>query len=256
MPSALINTISDVLPALMNGNGSPVGGILAEITRIFNVTWVAIIQAMPAVSKLPKTSLLFCAIFIIENIRIANIVRTMVAPKKPNSSQIIEKMKSLSANGKYKYFCLEENNPTPNKPPFPKLYSDWISWKPSPCGDAHGLINAINLWSLYGSMIIKTGTRHIAGIKIIARYFSLSPPKIIMQIIVMPRHIVMLIFGSNITRTQNTPPTNNTGSKVLKLLAFSLWLEKWQAQNSTKENLAISLGWKDSPNKFIHLFAP
>lgn len=168
----------------------------------------------------------------------------------------MEKIKSLSANGRYKYFCLEEKSPTPKSPPLPRLYSDWMIWKPSPCGEFQGFKNAVSLCSLYGSIIIKIGTRHSAGMAISAKYLLLTPPKNNIQSIVMPRHIVMLIFGSKITKRQKVPPTNKTGSIALKLLAVCLFFEKWHAQNKTSENLAISLGWKDIPNKFIQRFAP
>lgn len=255
-PIADINTTREVEPAEINGSGKPVGGIEFVTTKILSITCVEITHATPPASKLANISFAFWAILISEKIRMINIIKITPAPKKPNSSQIIEKIKSLSAKGRYKYFCLDEKSPTPKSPPLPRLYSDWIVWNPSPCGDAQGSKNAISLWSLYGSIMIKIGTRHNAGTKIKAKYFGFTPPKNNIQSIVMPRHIVMLIFGSKITNTQKVPPTKITGSIVLKLFALSLFSEKWQAENSTSENFAISLGWKDSPNKFIHLFAP
>ena len=38
---------------------------------------------------------------------------------KPSSSPMIEKIKSLSANGKNQYFCLEFPYPIPNQLPEP-----------------------------------------------------------------------------------------------------------------------------------------
>ena len=46
-PIALINTISELEPALMNGSGSPVGGTLAVTTAIFINVWIAIIEVIP-----------------------------------------------------------------------------------------------------------------------------------------------------------------------------------------------------------------
>ena len=47
-----------------------------------------------------------------------------VHPTKPSSSAIIEKIKSLSLNGRKSSACLELNNPTPQTPPLPIAYSD------------------------------------------------------------------------------------------------------------------------------------
>ncbi len=44
---------------------------------------------------------------------------TTMHPSSPNSSPITLNIKSLSANGKNRYFCLELNKPTPKNPPAP-----------------------------------------------------------------------------------------------------------------------------------------
>ncbi len=49
---------------------------------------------------------------------------------------------------------------------------------------------------------------------------KLIPPKISIIIKVNAKHIVIDIFGSNITKKQNKPPTNKTGSKVLNFFIF------------------------------------
>ena len=48
IPIALMNTISDVLPALINGSGRPVGGILPVTTAMFKIVCTAITLATPA----------------------------------------------------------------------------------------------------------------------------------------------------------------------------------------------------------------
>ena len=47
MPIALIKTTSEVLPAEMNGSGSPVGGMEPVTTAMFMITCTAIIVVMP-----------------------------------------------------------------------------------------------------------------------------------------------------------------------------------------------------------------
>lgn len=51
------------------------------------------------------------------HIKIANNIRTIAQPIKPNSSPNIEKIKSLCGSGIYRNFCLLSPNPAPNKPP-------------------------------------------------------------------------------------------------------------------------------------------
>ena len=83
-----------MLPALINGSGSPVGGILPVTTAIFKITWTLITQAIPATSKLANLSLEFNEILISAPTKTAKIITIIDAPKKPNSSQIIENIKS------------------------------------------------------------------------------------------------------------------------------------------------------------------
>ena len=71
-----------------------------------------------------KQKKLFIATLKPEKIKIKNNIKTQIAPTSPNSSPIIEKIKSLSENGKKEYFALELKSPTPNQPPEPKEYSD------------------------------------------------------------------------------------------------------------------------------------
>jgi hypothetical protein len=65
----------------------------------------------------------FFATFIIAKNNNKNINTTKTQPIKPISSAIIENIKSDSANGKNKNFCLELNIPEPNNPPseIPKI---------------------------------------------------------------------------------------------------------------------------------------
>ena len=99
-PIADIKTTSEVLPAEINGSGNPVGGIEPDTTAILSITCVAIMQAIPPDNNEPNLSLQPSAILIKKIIKVAKVNITSVAPKKPTSSHIIEKIKSLSANGK------------------------------------------------------------------------------------------------------------------------------------------------------------
>ena len=116
--------INEVFPELINGNGKPVGGILPLTTNALITVCTAYTSVIPEANKKEKKSSASDAVFIPRQINkpltrnIANI------PKNPNSSPIIDKIKSLSANGKKRYFCRERNNPVPNQPPLPSAYSD------------------------------------------------------------------------------------------------------------------------------------
>lgn len=220
-PIALIKTIKDVLPALINGSGNPVGGILPVTTAMFINTCTAITVATPVTKRAPNLSFALRAILIKQTINNTKTKMIPIAPTKPSSSPIIEKIKSLSQNGKNKYFCLELKSPTPNQPPEPREYKDWISWKPSPFGEDHGSKNAINLFIRYGSIKINAGTAITAGTPSKTKCFALIPPTNNIIISVIPKHMVMLIFGSKITSRQNKPPTAKGGKSVLKLLTLS-----------------------------------
>ena len=52
-------------------------------------------------------------------IKVKKIIQTIKQPTNPNSSAIIEKIKSLSLKGKNNSACLLLNKPTPHKPPLP-----------------------------------------------------------------------------------------------------------------------------------------
>ena len=79
-----------------------------------------ITNAIPAQSNAPNRSGAFKAILTSKKIKSAKADISKMQPIKPVSSPIIEKIKSDSANGKNKYFCLELKSPTPNQPPEPK----------------------------------------------------------------------------------------------------------------------------------------
>ena len=104
MPMLAINTTKLVLPLLTNGNGTPVGGMLALTTAMFISAWLAITAVIPVASKPPNLSGALLAIFTPFIIIIKNNNIVIVAPKRPSSSQIIENIKSLSLNGKNIYF--------------------------------------------------------------------------------------------------------------------------------------------------------
>lgn len=120
MPTELIKTISDVLPALKKGKGKPVGGMLPVTTAMLINTCTEITTATPQTKSAAKRFVARFAILINATIKTAYTNKTNTEPTKPISSAIIEKMKSLSQNGKNKYFCLELKSPTPNQPPEPK----------------------------------------------------------------------------------------------------------------------------------------
>ena len=74
---------------------------------------------MPEANRKEKKSSAFVAALMplkIKNMLTEN--RTNI-PTKPSSSPIMERIKSLSAKGKKRYFCLELKSPVPNNPPLP-----------------------------------------------------------------------------------------------------------------------------------------
>lgn len=103
-PIILKNITRAELPAEINGSGIPVGGIEQVTTAMFIASCMAIRQPIPAVNKAPKRLFAFSAIFIKHTTKAtyARIITT--APKSPNSSPIMENIKSDSLKGKNRYF--------------------------------------------------------------------------------------------------------------------------------------------------------
>ena len=118
-PIADIKTSKLVEPAEINGNGKPVGGIEPVTTAMLSITWIAIIAPMPKhknAENLLLERMPILKIFIISNKKTAHRAKH---PTKPNSSAIIEKIKSDSLKGKNNSACLLLNSPTPQTPPLP-----------------------------------------------------------------------------------------------------------------------------------------
>jgi len=103
----------------MNGSGNPVGGIEPETTAMFNKTWIAITAAIPKQRKAENLLSDFKPTLKMLIISVKNTKQSIIQPNKPNSSATIEKMKSLSLNGRNNSACLELNKPTPQTPPLP-----------------------------------------------------------------------------------------------------------------------------------------
>jgi len=78
----------------------PVVGIILVTTPIFIILWKTIIEVMPAANKVPNCSEESKAIL---NPRHNNIVKRIIittVPINPNSSPIIEKIKSVCWSGR------------------------------------------------------------------------------------------------------------------------------------------------------------
>lgn len=119
MPTADINTTRDVEPDEMNGSGRPVGGIEPVTTATLMSVCTAMTAATPIHKRQPNLSRAPRPILISLITKTAKTTSKSPAPTNPNSSAMIEKMKSLSENGKNKYFWRELKRPTPNQPPEP-----------------------------------------------------------------------------------------------------------------------------------------
>ena len=111
--------INEVFPELISGNGKPVGGILPLTTKALITVCIPYTKIIPEESINEKKSFALAAVLIPRKISTAHMENKMKIPINPSSSPIIDKMKSLSAKGKKRYFCRELNNPVPNQPPLP-----------------------------------------------------------------------------------------------------------------------------------------
>ena len=71
---------------------------------------------IPIATKLPNISGALIAVIMPLQTNIAKSKITTIQPTKPNSSAIIENMKSFCGSGMYKYFCVLFPRPTPKSP--------------------------------------------------------------------------------------------------------------------------------------------
>ena len=83
-----------------NGNVTPVTGINPTTTIKFNKVWKAIWNVIVNAKNFPNLSDVFLAIEYPFNIIIRNSVVTIIIPKNPNSSLIIENIKSVWGSGR------------------------------------------------------------------------------------------------------------------------------------------------------------
>ena len=100
-----------------NGSGTPVNGIKASKPPRFTHIWVRIYANVPKAIIEPRKVLALRAIARIlysSKMYSNNITEP---PTYPNSSTIIGNIKSVCASGRYKYFCVDLPNPTPNRLP-------------------------------------------------------------------------------------------------------------------------------------------
>src|SRR5262249_169519 len=72
-------------------------------------------------------------------------------PISPSSSQMMAKMKSVRASGRYPYFCTPLPNPSPHHPPDAIVISDCTWWYPFPSGSSQMFRNPVSRRIRYGS---------------------------------------------------------------------------------------------------------
>jgi hypothetical protein len=95
-----IDMLSDEPPALINGIGTPVGGIDDVTTATFMITCNATIDIIPVASRRPKLSFAVIATRKPRHIKNIKIKSIATPPIKPNSSHIMANMKSFWGMGK------------------------------------------------------------------------------------------------------------------------------------------------------------
>ena len=96
--------MSEVFPELISGNGNPVGGILPLTTSALITVCIPYTSVIPDANRKEKKSFVSFAVLIPRKINNALTVNSMKIPTNPSSSPIMDKIKSLSANGKNLYF--------------------------------------------------------------------------------------------------------------------------------------------------------
>ena len=107
IPMESMVIISEVLPLEISGNGKPVGGILPLTTSAFKSVCSPNTTVIPLASMVPNKLSQRAAMRKPRYTITAATANSKITPIKPNSSPMMERIKSLSAKGKKRYFCLE-----------------------------------------------------------------------------------------------------------------------------------------------------
>ena len=128
IPTIKSDATTDDPPDEMNGRGLPVVGNNPVAQAIFKNAWPTSMQVRPPAIIVPKSSLARLAISKPHTSTATKSAMTNSAPTRPSSSPIIEKMKSVSASGKYKNFSRELPKPTPRMPPSENAKNERIIW--------------------------------------------------------------------------------------------------------------------------------
>ena len=96
--------IKEVFPELISGSGKPVGGMLPLTTSAVITVCIPYTSVIPLAIKKEKKSLALDAVLIPQKINAVLSKNKISIPQKPNSSPIMDRIKSLSAKGKKRYF--------------------------------------------------------------------------------------------------------------------------------------------------------
>lgn len=100
MPIDIIEMSKELPPYDRNGSVTPVTGIIPITTIRFINVWNIIWKSIPNDRYFEKVSLVWVDIFIPRIKMIENSPTTIKAPATPNSSAIIENIKSVCGSGK------------------------------------------------------------------------------------------------------------------------------------------------------------
>ncbi len=135
IPTDVKLTTNELPPYDTNGRHKPFVGRIPVHTPICIKACMEISRIIPNASKTAKSSFASLAFKMILKPRITKTTKSKiitVAPINPNSSAIMEKIKSLYEEGRKNNFCFEAPIPLPKILPDPIAIIDCISWKPAP----------------------------------------------------------------------------------------------------------------------------
>ena len=146
MASKIIEDKSADPPAETKGKGTPVIGKIPKFIPICITVSVKITQKTPTKNDPP--SLLLVLLTKVVNLQSTAKIeaKIIVAPKKPSSSDIAAKIKSVCFSGKKaSWVWIPFPNPLPKNLPEPTEIIAWILLYPAPLGSLPGFKNALTL---------------------------------------------------------------------------------------------------------------
>ena len=255
MPKHIIVAIKEDPPADTKGRVTPVIGRSPMFIPIWTIDWTNKTKNKPDMKALADLSLVLLMKEANLKSKSNNPIIRITDPKKPSSSDIEAKIKSVCLSGKNAN-CVWTPlpNPLPNNLPDPTAIIDCMELYPPPKGSDLGFKKVTTLSFWYGAKTPQTiGIIAITDTKPIMRYFL---SKLLANIIPRKPIVVSMATPKDGWIKIKINGKRNKSNDLIKILIFNSFPARKFEKNMNKKGLTISEGWIVEGPRLIHLIVP